>query len=1025
MATPDSQEDQGGIWRELLQAAEGLPAPLRFVIVFGVLVVIGLVVSGATISPGLLPLIYGLFVVGAGLYVWWEWLQFRERAAERQHELDRLKLEGQMVERTTVLPTPTPERQPAATPPTEATWRQRYLDELATDCAHLSMASIDPRARQSDAARLALQSIFTELDVARRPEEEELRGGKKARPEEPEEKEERQPALAAISRHGRLVLLGKPGSGKSTLVNFVALCLAGEGLGWGGGLARSGDRPQPEEPVNLSRLAGQGWTLPALLPVRVILRDYAARGLPAGQGLWAFIVAELESVTCEEGTLAGFAPFLKPHLEKQGGLLLLDGLDEVPEAHQRRRQLRQAIQGFARDFPRVRIVVTSRPYAYDDPEWQLPGFDRAELLDFSPEQIKTYVGRWYTATGRQDRELGPTRAGQYAEQLKREVERNPSLAELAPRPLLLALMVSLHRWRGGGALPQEREKLYDQSVELLLDLWQRPKQLYDAQGRPLREETSALAELGISTADLRDALSTVAFQAHRDQPNRVGTADVAGSALAAALFDAPSRRPDVSEKRIIQYVEERAGLLEERGLDRQGHRIYAFPHRTFQEYLAACYLLKRDTFPEEMVELATHQPERWREAVLLAANRQLERSPALVWDLIDALCLLAWPMADQTFAEPEGWGAALAGELLVETGLYENPSARHTEKLERVRTWQRVLLTSGALTPRARATAGVSLACLNDPRREVTTVEAMRFCYVPAGPFWMGSDGEEADEQPCHLVNLEYDYWLGLYPVTNAQFQVFVDERGYHEPAYWPEAQAAGYWQPKKFTGFQGRWDGAPRQQPADYGRPFNLPNHPVVGVTWYESLAFSRWLTRQWQEERLLPAGWSVTLPSEAEWEKAARGGVEIPAEPIERAILSRQVGTSFRPPMQPNPDPRRVYPWLGQDDPNKANGQESGIGTTSAVGGFPAGASPYGCLEMSGNVWEWTRSLDQSYPYAPGDGREKLAAGPDALRVFRGGACYSNSSRRRCSCRSGYSPDYHLRDYGLRVAVSPFLHL
>jgi formylglycine-generating enzyme required for sulfatase activity len=141
-------------------------------------------------------------------------------------------------------------------------------------------------------------------------------------------------------------------------------------------------------------------------------------------------------------------------------------------------------------------------------------------------------------------------------------------------------------------------------------------------------------------------------------------------------------------------------------------------------------------------------------------------------------------------------------------------------------------------------------------------------------------------------------------------------------------------------------------------------------------TIAYCRWLTDvlgscdatpKPVRDLIVDKGWCITLPSEAQWEKAARGG-----------------------------DGRR-FPWGDEDaDGNRANFEETGIGHTSAVGCFPAGASPYGILDMSGNVWEWTRSLwgkdwDKPhfrYPYEAGGGREDLGAGVDVLRVLRGGA-------------------------------------
>jgi len=306
-----------------------------------------------------------------------------------------------------------------------------------------------------------------------------------------------------------------------------------------------------------------------------------------------------------------------------------------------------------------------------------------------------------------------------------------------------------------------------------------------------------------------------------------------------------------------------------------------------------------------------------------------------------------------------------------------------------------------AIPAKRRAQIGIELAKLGDPRPEVMTIDGMEFCYVPPGAFWMGSNKGEQNNKPLHKVDIDYGYWIGRYPVTNAQFQAFVEDGGYRNPAFWAEAQAQGYWKDGK-TKDWGDW----RDAPYDHGTPYTLPNHPRVGITWYESLAFTRWLSQTWPGTR---------LPSEAEWEKAARGGAQIPVTPLIRPATNLNLGPLSSLRLTSNPLPQRHYPWGNSFDANLTNCKETGLASTNAVGAFSMAKSPYGAEEMSGNVWEWCQSQGKNYDYSPNDGRERLDV--YAGRVLRGSAYYSKIMRSYCFSRNGDLPDLRYFNWGSRV--------
>jgi toxoflavin biosynthesis protein ToxD len=248
---------------------------------------------------------------------------------------------------------------------------------------------------------------------------------------------------------------------------------------------------------------------------------------------------------------------------------------------------------------------------------------------------------------------------------------------------------------------------------------------------------------------------------------------------------------------------------------------------------------------------------------------------------------------------------------------------------------------------------------------------------IPSGKFLMGSTKEQAAqvtkeggddwkkwvewEQPQHTVELS-EYSIGKYPITNREYQAFVREAKYKPPR---------------------GWDGD--QFPADKG------SHPVVYVSWDDATAYCKWLSEK--------SGKQYRLPTEAEWEKAARG------------------------------EDGRVYAWGNDFDPKKANTGEARIGDTSDVGKFsPQGDSPYACADMIGNVWEWCNDWFDENEYK--DRVDKITKTPQgspkgSLRVLRGGSFNSNLRNARCAYRGGNLPNVTYHGFGFRVASFPILSL
>ena len=452
----------------------------------------------------------------------------------------------------------------------------------------------------------------------------------------------------------------------------------------------------------------------------------------------------------------------------------------------------------------------------------------------------------------------------------------------------------------------------------------------------------------------------------------------------------------------MDYVDQHSGLLIGRGGDIGRPQYYGFPHRTFQEYLAGCYLVSHRDATRQILAL-TPEGDYWSTAVQLGFEElcfnRLQQN-----DLLDFAYRFCTSEIAATVAEERKhlWASNIA--VLLGVVVFEQDSLEGSGGIVFVKRLRSALVKrlSGKLPPIERALAGRNLAELGDPRPEVMTIEAMQFCHVPGGPFIY--QGEETDSQ-------SEGFWLGRYPVTNAQYQAFIQAGGYLSGEYWKEAQKAGHW---KDGLFEGLFENEPTSGPRLFGGPFGHLNHPVVGVSWYEALAFCRWLTDVGRAEGWLDEGNIVGLPSEQQWEKAARGGLQVPAQAVFSTFgdFSGSSSSASDTGLQTNNQASREYPWGDEISANLANYADTGIGSSSALGCFPSGGSPYGCEEMAGTVWEWCRSKYE--------GGEEADASGDG-RVLRGGSWGGSVSYMRCSVRSHDSPFSRASHDGFRLGLFP----
>jgi len=794
----------------------------------------------------------------------------------------------------------------------------------------------------------------------------------------------------ATAQHDALVLLGEPGAGKTTALYKLALDAARQRL-----------------------MGGQG-----RLPLFLSLADYRAYASPH-----AFVGAVWRQFLGGDGR-----DEVTGHLRRGDLLLLCDALNEMPYRDGRDyRERVGAWRRFVGDWPGNQVLFSCRSRDYGEPL----GLHQVEIERLDDGRVQTFL----------DKYLAPELAGEAWERLA----GNPLLA-LVRNPYYLSMLAYIVAQ--GGAWPAGRAEMLEGFVDLLLAREQTRNHPNWPGREALRRALSALAErvqpLGEGTRlSRREMQARIPEQVEGPNgPVHTPPAAVLRLGLAATLLDTE--------------------------LAPAGQEQVRFYHHQLQECFAARALLSRFRDGED---LSAH----WRQPRLpgempdpgpLGDYEPLPPPPTTGWEepTILAAGLAADPAA---FVEAvRRSNTVLAARCLDETGV-RCPAAL----IEAVRTDLQREIGDDQIHLRARIAAGEALGRLGDPRFQEVEVKGQRvllppLVHIPAGPFRMGSGRWHVwrlilqgftwarDERPRHAVDLP-PFLVGRFPVTNAEYTCFVAAGGYRDERYWPTEEARAWrrgeasesrvlkewmdtwravredpaglerlrrggasprevatWEQLRHLEeeqarevFGKAYTDRPRDRPAfSDDERYASPAQPVVGVTWYEALAYCTWLEEQiqmancgltvWREgvmTTVQPSSFPVfhvRLPSEAEWEKAAR---------MKRGW---------------------IYPWGNRWDSARANTWEGHVLRPSPAGVYPGGATSDGVHDLSGNVWEWTRSLYRPYPYRPDDGREALES--EGYRVVRGGSWDDVQRDARCAFRDGDFADDYYDFLGFRLVVS-----
>ena len=491
-------------------------------------------------------------------------------------------------------------------------------------------------------------------------------------------------------------------------------------------------------------------------------------------------------------------------------------------------------------------------------------------------------------------------------------------------------------------------------------------------------------------------------------------------------------RATVLANSLLTDLGERGGLLQGETSAESNDAEIQFAHKSLQEYLAAHACVLEPAYAVDLLD-HWHEPY-WQNIVrLYAASSPAE--PKVIKRLLNeatpaATVLAGWCLYEQPRTSPPlGEGQQVRARLHMLLAA-SDVASEHVEAaltileaidpldltatalavLEQgpsavVRARCATLLATMAQQSTVRAALASAASTDADWRVRLAAADAIadgdpRFygdgiipdlVHIPAGEFLMGSldDDQNADsnEKPQHILDIPYDYWIGRTPVTVAQFRAFAHGDGYTNRSYWtadgwefindtPLARKAWQEDVKRYS-FETF---AEYLKPSRWRDPGG-DNLPVVNITWYEAAAYCRWLSAR--------TGGEWCLPSEAEWEKAARG------------------------------TEGQIYPWGNSWEEGCCNSQELGLGRTTPVGCFPTGASPYGALDMAGNVWEWcSTAAGTDYPLTEANDWKEALLEQDVLRRVRGGSYYNERRFVRAPYRSNGSARTRYISNGVRVA-------
>ncbi|MFZ5516671.1 MAG: SUMF1/EgtB/PvdO family nonheme iron enzyme [Candidatus Zhuqueibacterota bacterium] len=650
--------------------------------------------------------------------------------------------------------------------------------------------------------------------------------------------------------------------------------------------------------------------------------------------------------------------------------IMLDGLDEIPSANIREKLIlviRDLVQGQT-----CNIIITSRPTAVDTALIKTSELNEIRLLELTSKQTNEFVNKFFEIYN------CPKSGKADSAKFKSALELSDAAMLFAGNPLYLTVMILMHK--KNEVLPKKRLELYAEFYQMLLlqrSTGQFKGKLAD---RPaLRIQDEKIIHWG--EAVYTPLLQWIAYLTHSNDADSV-------SIEKQYVIDA-IKKEDLQQElklislenlaeRFINFADEELGLLVSRG------QFYGFSHRSLQEFLAAMHLAdyqKEPSIEQFWTDQALKKPDRWMEVARLLFCKILDKKFFATWvrDINDTkdprvIRLIQSIIFDLEEFFPGGGGIQSQKES-VQKALVSRRDKSHG-------------------SPDMFLACSDALGSMDVPPISIADPPVVKL--VAREPFTMGINYFDDDTKPEFKATLS-PYYMGQYPVTNKEFAEFINDGGYTEEKYWRSSHEMFTFDGKKIL--EDLKNKTPEYWDDErFGK--KRPLVPVVGVSWYEAMAYCLW----WNEK--YGAAWAeshgrkkilVRLPTEAEWEFAARGYSG------------------------------RKYAWGDENiETDRCNFSSSNLDRTSTVGSYPRGKTPdVDLYDLSGNVWEWCIDWYNEKFYAEckrqGVVENPVCASKGSYRVMRGGSWDFTADYCRSANRSRGRPGRRNSLVGFRLVFVP----